>query len=51
MATASAADAPPTGPPMAITPPATLAVLRVGYPVQIDPSILTERIEGDRRWQ
>ena len=36
---------PAHGAAVAITPPATLAVLRVGYPVQIDPSILTERIE------
>jgi hypothetical protein len=31
---------PRRGTAIAITPPATLAVLRAGYPVQLDPSVL-----------
>ena len=37
---------PARGAATAITPPSTLAVLRVGYPVQIDSSILAGRSTG-----
>ena len=37
---------PARGTAAAITPPATIAVLRIGYPVQIDPSVLAGASTG-----